>query len=302
MVFSVSSLLVSTAGACRREWAWALKRDFPHLQFSLNGAVQSCHEATAVLQHRYSTPAISHSAMQQATEPAVNAMLLSNTTAATMAASEGGVRSATSNALSAVEGIPIANGNAATDSTPALHCTSAAEASHVQDGSSATHDKRAEGRHAQQSNVRLPESSDDRNNSAAAQPETTESYHASHNNSTLQETVDSRGNGGATSSGQETSWLEGRDLQGVMIGRQAFYQTWNCLADADRAVFGAASNAALTRRQVSSNSKQYVSKSYKTSFWMQAVPSSYSCYRVLCLHSSELLWQNSSLCSMKSAL
>ena len=42
-----------------------------------------------------------------------------------------------------------------------------------------------------------------------------------------------------------------QDLEGVMIGRQAFYQTWNCLADADRAVFGAATNVALSRRQVS---------------------------------------------------
>ena len=273
MVFSVSSLLVSTAGACRREWAWALKRDFPHLQFSLNGAVQSCHEATAVLQHRHSTPAISHSATHQATEPAAHAMPLSHTTAATMAASEGGVRSATSDALSAVEGIPNANGNAATDSTPA------AEASHVQDGS-VTHDNRAEGRHAQQNNAPVPEASHSRHNpatvqsaasgedpalhsngsvpeswncrndSAAAQPETANGHHASQHNSTLQAVV---------TSGQEASWIEGRDLEGVMIGRQAFYQTWNCLADADRAVFGAASNAAPTRRQVSSNNKQYVS-------------------------------------------
>ena len=30
---------------------WALKRDFPELQFSLNGVVQDCHEAAAALQH-----------------------------------------------------------------------------------------------------------------------------------------------------------------------------------------------------------------------------------------------------------
>ena len=30
---------------------WALKRDFPELEFSLNGVVQDCHEAAAALQH-----------------------------------------------------------------------------------------------------------------------------------------------------------------------------------------------------------------------------------------------------------
>ena len=30
---------------------WALKRDFPGLEFSLNGVVQDCHEAAAALEH-----------------------------------------------------------------------------------------------------------------------------------------------------------------------------------------------------------------------------------------------------------
>ena len=30
---------------------WALGRDFPELNFSLNGVVQDCHEAAAALQH-----------------------------------------------------------------------------------------------------------------------------------------------------------------------------------------------------------------------------------------------------------
>ena len=33
----------------RYEWAWALKRDFPHLQFSLNGGVQSLEEVACAL-------------------------------------------------------------------------------------------------------------------------------------------------------------------------------------------------------------------------------------------------------------
>ena len=35
--------------ARRREWVWALKRDFPHLAFSLNGQVEGCHAAAAAL-------------------------------------------------------------------------------------------------------------------------------------------------------------------------------------------------------------------------------------------------------------
>ena len=33
----------------RREWVWALKRDFPHLAFSLNGQVEGCHAAAHAL-------------------------------------------------------------------------------------------------------------------------------------------------------------------------------------------------------------------------------------------------------------
>ena len=38
--------------ACRWEWVFGLKRDFPGLDFSLNGGVESCHNAAAALQHR----------------------------------------------------------------------------------------------------------------------------------------------------------------------------------------------------------------------------------------------------------
>ena len=35
-----------------------------------------------------------------------------------------------------------------------------------------------------------------------------------------------------------------------MIGRQAYYKTWDCLSNADVHLFGAESNPASTRRQV----------------------------------------------------
>lgn len=44
--------------------------------------------------------------------------------------------------------------------------------------------------------------------------------------------------------------MAGQHIFGVMIGRAAYNTPWHCLADADRAVFGAASNPATSRRQV----------------------------------------------------
>lgn len=40
----------------RYEWVWALKRDFPHLEFSLNGGVQSLQEAAAALRLANQSP------------------------------------------------------------------------------------------------------------------------------------------------------------------------------------------------------------------------------------------------------
>lgn len=38
-----------TVPPLRHAWVWALKRDFPHLMFSLNGGVQSSAEVKALL-------------------------------------------------------------------------------------------------------------------------------------------------------------------------------------------------------------------------------------------------------------
>lgn len=35
----------------RYAWVFALKKHFPHLDFSLNGGVESCHVAAAALEH-----------------------------------------------------------------------------------------------------------------------------------------------------------------------------------------------------------------------------------------------------------
>ncbi|GLI67721.1 hypothetical protein VaNZ11_011921 [Volvox africanus] len=46
-----------TVPPLRHQWAWALARDFPHLQFSLNGGLLNCHEArSAILTAHPSVP------------------------------------------------------------------------------------------------------------------------------------------------------------------------------------------------------------------------------------------------------
>jgi tRNA-dihydrouridine synthase A len=62
-------------------------------------------------------------------------------------------------------------------------------------------------------------------------------------------------NGGVEGCHQAAAALQhvsesGARIHGVMIGRAAFHAPWACLADADAAVFGAAYNAALNRREV----------------------------------------------------
>ena len=41
----------------------------------------------------------------------------------------------------------------------------------------------------------------------------------------------------------------GASMEGAMLGRAAWRRPWDVLADADRHVFGAAANAAVSRRQ-----------------------------------------------------
>lgn len=65
-------------------------------------------------------------------------------------------------------------------------------------------------------------------------------------------------NGGLDSCQQAAAALQhsvdGASIHGVMIGRSAYNHPWACLADADVAVFGAAENAAKSRREVSCGS------------------------------------------------
>lgn len=49
----------------------------------------------------------------------------------------------------------------------------------------------------------------------------------------------------------------GGGIEGVMIGRGAYNDPWGCLADADRAVFGEATNPARSRRWVIERYREY---------------------------------------------
>ncbi|CAL8471488.1 g11030 [Coccomyxa elongata] len=68
-------------------------------------------------------------------------------------------------------------------------------------------------------------------------------------------------NGGLDSCQQAAAALQhsvdGASIHGVMIGRSAYNHPWACLADADVAVFGAAENAAKSRREVLAKYVEY---------------------------------------------
>lgn len=138
--------------ACARwQWVYALKRDFPHLHFSLNGGVQSCHHAAAFLQHDWTT----------------------------IAASQNHLASINDNHTAHDDDSPMTDLRTSSGLT-----ASSSEGEERQGG------------------------------------------------------VKGNKNG------------EGAGLLGVMIGRAAYNMVWDCLSDADRAVFGAKQNAAISRRQV----------------------------------------------------
>lgn len=145
-----------TVPPLRYEWVYALKRDFPHLDFSLNGGVQSAADAAAAIAYSpdWSAPDGPGPAAEAAGDD--HAMAEAST--------------CSGHAATAADGGSSSNGHAA------------GEAAAVGNGASC---------------------------SGAAPPR----------------------------------------IYGVMIGRAAYNDPWGCLADADRAVFGADSNPAISRRQ-----------------------------------------------------
>ncbi|PSC72239.1 tRNA-dihydrouridine synthase A [Micractinium conductrix] len=142
-----------TVPPLRYEWVWALKRDFPHLDFSLNGGVLTLEEVATGLR-----------------------------TFNDSSSSGGGGCKARAAAVGAAE---AAAGAAAEASAEGVAAAAAAAAG----------------------------------GSASA--------------------------GGAAAGGEQR-----QGILGVMVGRAAYNMPWDALADADRAVFGAATNAATSRRQV----------------------------------------------------
>lgn len=172
--------------SCRYEWVWALKRDFPHLQFSLNGGVMGCYEAAAALSHRQ--PASGHPSHHQ----------------------------------SALHGPPHETyGNGHAELRP--------------QNSAPNGNRQPESPHQE-----YPSSNGhgdvDRLQSSVAHCHQTVAQPAESDAAELQ--------GEGQDSGDEGG------LCGVMIGRAAYNSPWECLSDADRAVFGASSNPAKSRRQV----------------------------------------------------
>lgn len=150
-----------TVPPLRYEWVYGLKKDFPHLEFSLNGGMHSCHEAGAVIAY---TPDWQQSEAAPLAEAPINGFMPHD--------------------------------------EPAVASTVAVAEASAANGGDAPMDS-------------VPEAS-------------TSSQHAS----------------SAPHSGRTPR------LHGVMIGRAAYNDPWGCLGDADRAIFGAATNPATCRRQV----------------------------------------------------
>ena len=183
----VSSPLMT---CCRYEWVWALKRDFPHLQFSLNGGVMGCYEAAAAIRHR--EPTMGNPSTDQA---AANGPLYE-------AYSNGHAESRLQHGI--------------LNSSPQL------EVPHQGDSGSKGH----------------AEMDAEQSRTAQCQQE------EQHSGAKLAES-----DGAERQGGWEDGTGEG-GLCGVMIGRAAYNSPWECLSDADKAVFGASSNPAQSRRQV----------------------------------------------------
>lgn len=155
-----------TVPPLRYEWVWALKRDFPHLDFSLNGGVLTLEEVSAALR------TFNGSGGGGGGDGGSSAMETGEGAAAAVEGAE----------AAAVEGGAVVEEGVA----------AAAEAAAAAEGGAA-------------------------------------------------EAV-----GAAAAAGG--SGLQG--ILGVMVGRAAYNMPWDALADADRAVFGAPTNAATSRRQV----------------------------------------------------
>ncbi len=188
---------------------WALKRDFPHLQFSLNGGVMGCYEAAAALQYTepISSPLQAPTHHQNGlTTHSVNPQEQQNGCLHEQAQSHsdpGQQHQSSQGAGDAMQWAPTRSNSAILQS---MHPAGQSEAS------ASTHPEWD------------PTQSTPAGGAVGAALAEMNGYHSR-----------SEDAGG---------------LEGVMIGRAAYNGPWDCLSDADRAVFGASSNPAQSRRQV----------------------------------------------------
>ncbi|KAK9818858.1 hypothetical protein WJX74_002305 [Apatococcus lobatus] len=209
----------------RYEWVWALKRDFPHLSFSLNGGVMGCYEAAAALRH---TEVTSSSASDH--RPSLlqdDHLHPSNLTHPQNGSASDPDGSAGAPGSNSLQHEFLSNGHASINTDK--HSTSGLdqhEDPHHANSSSSGHAGLGV---SQTSAARDLQQADD---GPAVHPAGGDGCGAHSRFSTR---------GGSGSEG---------GLHGVMIGRAAYNNPWECLSDADRAVFGASSNPAQSRRQV----------------------------------------------------
>ncbi|KAJ9531837.1 hypothetical protein QJQ45_021989 [Haematococcus lacustris] len=241
-----------TVPPLRYSWVYGLKRDFPHLRFSLNGGIQGCYEARAYLD--LIEPPAAH--QQQAHTPAgtAPAQVLQGPTQDTLpdqlGQQQGQQQEQQQGQQQGQQGVP------------ALHQTQQQQQDQKEDemqgpdqqlGEAAAAAAQQDTMHhtlrqqQQPGHIQLGLEQQQPENGSSTTTTTTTSTSLQGQPSELRQQQQQQEQ---QQQQQQQQQQAGLGLEGVMIGRQAYNDPWGVLADADMAVFGAASNPCSCRRQV----------------------------------------------------
>ncbi|GAX83434.1 hypothetical protein CEUSTIGMA_g10859.t1 [Chlamydomonas eustigma] len=240
-----------TVPPLRHEWVYSLRRDFPHLLFSLNGGVQNCGEAKAAILYEGPFPTPGHTEENSQQEPLThhNASDTHNSEPSDscdcpQASIHGALHKATTDSAESdrmsinppVEASRLESTNRG--SSHAITCGHVAAArlevnSVIEPGESILH----------AADLRLTALRDGQISAPLA---ATNSSHEDTEGTGCAEDAQSEGVGNSVGL-----------IEGVMIGRAAYNDPWNCLADADRSIFGEPANAVRSRREVLERYTEY---------------------------------------------
>uniref|UniRef100_A0A7S3R3J5 DUS-like FMN-binding domain-containing protein n=1 Tax=Dunaliella tertiolecta TaxID=3047 RepID=A0A7S3R3J5_DUNTE len=254
----------------RYEWLFGLKRDFPHLIFSLNGGIQSPYEALAYINHipdaastLHQDAGISGNGANKIDEGAHGLNHIANdiiqaangadeeangvSEGAAGAAQNGAARSLKRGAEEVADGSREAEcsacGGAPGGAAPAESKAAAAATAHDAERMLSHAD-------ASTSGAAAPANGGEGANGVSIMANSV------HQNGAQDAGSEERGNLAAPVAAHMVPPGVAA-VEGVMIGRAAYNDPWGVLGNADKAVFGADSNPAISRRQVLSEYSKY---------------------------------------------